>query len=39
MNESDEERDGAGLHCLWPLTDDVFYQNALDTAAEGGSPN
>lgn len=32
MNESDEERDGAGLHCLWPLTDDVFYQNALDTA-------
>ena len=39
MNLSDEERKGAGLSCLWPITDNELYQNALDTAADGGSPN
>ena len=39
MNLSDEERKCAGLSCLWPITDNELYQNALDTAADGGSPN
>lgn len=39
MNESDNERDGAGLYCLWPITDDDLYKEALETAADGGSPN
>ena len=39
MNLSDEERKGAGLSCLWPITSNKLYQEALDTAADGGSPN
>lgn len=39
MNVSDDERKGAGLFCLWPITDNKLYQEALDTAANGGSPN
>lgn len=39
MNESDYERDGAELYCLWPITDDDLYKEALETAADGGSPN
>lgn len=39
MNESDNERGGAGLYCLWPITDDDLYKEALETAADGGSPN
>ena len=39
MNESGDGRDHSGLHCLWPITDDDMYQEALDTAADGGSPN
>ena len=39
MNESDDERKSSGLSCLWPLTDNEKYQEALDTAANGGSPN
>ncbi len=39
MNLSDEERDGAGLSCLWPITTNKLYRKALDTAASGGSPN
>jgi len=39
MNVSDNERKGAGLSCLWPITDNELYQDALDTAASGGSPN
>lgn len=39
MNESDDERDGAGLYCLWPITDNNLYKEALKTAADGGSPN
>ena len=39
MNESDDERDGAGLYCLWPIKDNNLYKEALNTAADGGSPN
>lgn len=39
MNVSGDGRDHAGLHCLWPITDDDMYQEALETAADGGSPN
>ncbi len=39
MNESDDERDGAGLYCLWPIIDNDLYKEALETAADGGSPN
>ena len=39
MNESDDERDGAGLYCLWPITDNNLYKEASKTAADGGSPN
>jgi len=39
MNISDNERKEAGLSCLWPITDNELYQEALDTAAKGGSPN
>lgn len=39
MNESGEGRDGSGLYCLWPITDNKKYQEALKIAAEGGSPN
>lgn len=39
MNISDDERDGAGLSCLWPITENERYQAALYTAADGGSPN
>ena len=39
MNISDDERKGAGLSCLWPITENELYQDAIDTAADGGSPN
>ncbi len=39
MNVKSEERGHSGLHCLWPITDNELYQDALDTAADGGSPN
>ena len=39
MNESDNERKTSGLSCLWPITDNQMYQKALETAANGGSPN
>lgn len=39
MNESDDERKSSGLSCLWPLTDNEKYQEALEAAANGGSPN
>ena len=39
MNISDDERKTSGLTCLWPITDNELYQDALDTAAEGSSPN
>ena len=39
MNESGDGRSHSGLHCLWPITDDDMYQEALEKAADGGSPN
>lgn len=39
MNEGDDERKSSGLFCLWPITDNEKYKEALKTAAEGGSPN
>lgn len=39
MNESDAERKTSGLTCLWPITSNKKYQDALETAKKGGSPN
>lgn len=39
MNESDNERDSAGLFCLWPITSNKHYQDVLAAAKRGGSPN
>lgn len=39
MNRESPERGSSGLSCLWPITSNELYQAALDTAAEGGSPN
>lgn len=39
MNLESPERGSSGLICLWPITDNELYQEALDTAADGGSPN
>lgn len=39
MNDSDEERKGSGLFCLWPIVSNEKYQAALKEAAEGKSPN
>ncbi|MEM9272619.1 MAG: hypothetical protein AAGA80_06590 [Cyanobacteria bacterium P01_F01_bin.143] len=39
MNQSDEERGSAGISILWPNTDNENYQQALEEAKEGKSPN
>lgn len=39
MNIPDGERKDSGLHCLWPITNNEKYKEALNTAANGGSPN
>lgn len=39
MNQSDDERKGAGLSILWPKTDNKLYKAALGQAAAGGNPN
>lgn len=39
MNLSDNERKGAGIHCLWPLTSNEEFKTALKEAEEGQSPN
>ena len=39
LNQSDGQRQGAGIQILWPQTGNAYYQSALDDAAEGGSPN
>ena len=39
MNLSGEGENHSGLHCLWPITDNEKYKEALKSAAEGGSPN
>lgn len=39
MNQYSKERGSSGLFCLWPITDNQKYQDALEDAADGGSPN
>lgn len=39
MNQSDEERGGAGISILWPNLDDENFKKALDECEKGGSPN
>ena len=39
MNVSGDGREHSGLHCLWPITDNEKYKEALKIATEGGSPN
>jgi len=39
MNQSNEERDGAGIHILWPVSNNEHYKEALKEAKEGGSAN
>lgn len=39
MNASNEERDAAGIHILWPVRDSLSFIGALRDAAEGYSPN
>jgi beta-lactamase superfamily II metal-dependent hydrolase len=39
MNMSDDQRKSAGLHCLWPETDNDFFKSALKKAKDGESPN
>lgn len=39
MNQDSEERGSSGLRCLWPITDNADYKDALAEAKEGASPN
>ena len=39
MNQSNEERDSAGINILWPVTSNEHYKDALQEAAQGKSPN
>jgi beta-lactamase superfamily II metal-dependent hydrolase len=39
MNQESDERGSSGINILWPKTDHDSYNEALDEAAEGGSPN
>ena len=39
MNQDDDERKNSGINVLWPITDNVDYQQALEDAAAGESPN
>jgi beta-lactamase superfamily II metal-dependent hydrolase len=39
MNQSSEERGGAGLDILWPVTSDPDFKSALADAAAGMTPN
>ena len=39
MNISDDERGCAGINCLWPITSDPNYKQALCDAQNGKSPN
>lgn len=39
MNVSGDGIDHSGLYCLWPITDNDKYKEALKSAADGGSPN
>lgn len=39
LNQSDDERDGAGIKILWPITENEHYKEALKKAEKGESPN
>lgn len=39
MNQSDNERDSAGITILWPDTTNNDFKDALKEAKDGGSPN
>ncbi len=39
MNLSSNERGQAGINVLWPVTNNQYYKDALQKAADGGSPN
>ena len=39
MNQSGEGRGSAGINILWPVTSNEHYQDALQEAAQGKSPN
>ena len=39
MNESNEERDSAGINILWPNLENEYYKKELQKAKEGSSPN
>lgn len=39
INESNGERDGAGIDILWPIAEDADHKSALDDAANGLTPN
>ena len=39
LNDSDDERKAAGITILWPVTSNKHYKEALQQAADGGSPN
>ena len=39
INLDSDKRKKAGLHCLWPITDNGDFKEALKMAKEGESPN
>jgi beta-lactamase superfamily II metal-dependent hydrolase len=39
MNQSDEVRKTSGIQILWPKIENEHFKEALQAAAEGGSPN
>ena len=39
LNESDDERAGAGINLSWPKTSNEHFKQALEEAADGKSPN
>ncbi len=39
LNESDNERGGAGIQCLWPDTANAYFKEALAACASGDSYN
>ena len=39
LNEGNQERDGAGIHFLWPNVNNFHYKEALRKAEYGESPN
>lgn len=39
MNQSNEERDSAGINILWPKLANEHFKDALEQVKSGGSPN